>query len=141
MKTKRLRISVSIIGVVVGVIFVILGIDLLFGISYSGWSPTSYETFGADFYTSMQNVGVDAVTAINSLGNLIDSCIGGFGGFSIAIGLTTICYFLQNLINIIEKKDSVNRFEMLKLYKDLLDSNVISQEEYEEKKRQLLHIE
>ena len=135
MKTKKLRISVSIIGVVVGVIFVILGIDLLFGISYSGWSSTSYETFDADFYTSMQNVGVDAVTAINSLGNLIDSCIGGFGGFSIAIGLTIICYFLQNLINIIEKKNSVNRFEMLKLYKDLLDSNVISQEEYEEKKK------
>ena len=141
MKTKRLRISVSIIGIAVGVIFIILGIDLLFGISYSGWSSTSYEKFGADFYTSMQNVGVDAVTAINSLGNLLDTCIGGFGGFSIAIGLTIICYFLQKFTDVIEKKDNVDKVERLKLYKDLLDSNVISQEEFEAMKRQMLHIE
>ena len=138
-KIKATRIVAVIVGLLAGIALIVLGIDMLY-LSYNGWQTTYHEKFGADFYTSMQNTGVDAVVSINALGHFIDSCVGGIGGFFIVIGLIVISLFTLKLTNVLEiKKDTVdNKLEMLKKYRDLLDNNIISQEEFEAKKKQLL---
>ena len=58
----------------------------------------------------------------------------------IIIGLIIISIFTLRLTNVLGiKKDTVdNKLEMLKKYKELLDNNIITQEEFEAKKKQLL---
>lgn len=139
-KIKVTRIVTIIVGILAGITLIILGMDML-SLSYSGgFSTTMHETYGGDFYTSMQNTGVDIRIGINSIHSFLVSCAHGLGGFFIVIGLIVISLFTLRLTNVLEiKKDTVdNKLEMLKKYKELLDNNIITQEEFDTKKKQLL---
>ncbi len=138
-KIKVTRIVAIIAGILAGIALIILGIDMMY-LSYSPYSRTYYEQFGGDFYTSMQNTGVDIYMSVDSVGSFIDSCVQGLGGFFIVIGLIDISIFTLRLTNVLEsKKHCVDKkIEILKEYKELLDNNIISQEEFEAKKSQLL---
>lgn len=47
-------------------------------------------------------------------------------------------YGLFKLLNISYKNNNDNKFEEVKKYKDLLDSGIIPQEEFDKKKKELL---
>ena len=83
----KIKIVSSALICLLGLIIAVLGLTDSIGGYYSG-RYTSYESYGGDAYTGIQNAAADTAVNVNYLGDSISYCIGQayiLGGILIAL--------------------------------------------------------
>lgn len=149
------------IGMVVCVLFVIVGFVTMGQdnecsiASRSGMYDSGLTTFGADFYTYSNNNTAEAASAARTTANniyeLYNLLADVFGWLFVFVGLIGFCHFgvvragcncaAPSTVPVVaEEPSTMDSVEELKKYKVLADSGAITQEEFEEKKEQLLDL-
>lgn len=149
------------IGMIVCVVFVIMGFVTIGQdnecsiASRSGLYDSGLTSFGADFYTYSNNNTAEAASAAritaNNIYELYDLLADVFGWFFVFTGLIGFCAFgvirsgsheaIAPVAPIVEEESAaMDSVEELKKYKELADSGAITQEEFDEKKDQLLNL-
>lgn len=86
-------------GILCGIIVLILGLTI---VAQDHGSYGDYYTFGADFYTEVQNTAAKAVSNIYHVYKLMAKST---GYLLISLGLTDICIFGSKLKAVVELKE------------------------------------
>ena len=138
----------TIIKIIASALLFVWGIIIMFfGISdntsfYFYGNYTANETYGGDAYTGIQNAAADTANNISELGNAIDYSISkAYTWVGIIAMIVALYLFACTLAKIEFKKKASNdtdTLETLTKYQELLNSGIITQEEFDAKKKQLL---
>lgn len=134
-------------GIVIAIIFVIL----YFAYSKISITVTNKRVYGNTFFGKQVDLPVDSISAVGSgmMKGISVATSSGKITFSFIKNRDEIRTAITNLLNNRQTKQTVatttikqeipqSNADELKKYKDLLDSGVISQEEFDAKKKQLL---
>ena len=153
-----MKVTSIVLRIIAAVMIMILGVVLITNQNfYMSSSSTQYQYYGGDAYTGIQNAVADTSNNVRHLGDGLERAIGDaykYTGFLLAfIGLYLLGATFMSMNRqkqsqpIAQSVNSVGTppvedpiVENLKKYKQLLDSGIITQEEYDEKRRQLLEI-
>ena len=149
------------IGMIVCVLVVIMGFATMgrdndcSTASRSGLYDSGLTTFGADFYTYSNNNTAEAASAAritaNNIYHLYDLLADVFGWFFVFSGAIGFCHFgvvragsnhpaPPSVTVVHEEGPAADAVQELQKYKALADSGAITQEEFDEKKNQLLDL-
>lgn len=150
MKKLSTKKIFTIVGLVAGGLAVLFGVIMLFQIG-SGLSRTTSTSFGSDFYTYSYQA---TATAASNVDTMINVASMGFGFLFIVFGLADISFFGRALFTenadaqvvTVEApvqvpaapKTAIEIAEEINKYKKLLDSNMITEEEFNARKAQIL---
>lgn len=135
-----MRIAASGLIILIGVILAINGINYNSAFNYSG-IRTDDKAYGGDAYTGIQNAVADVSFNVKELGESFENFFCylylfiGLIVFALGVYLfaCTLCTYERA-----PKKDKEDELVTVVRYKDLLDQGVITQEEFDAKKKQLL---
>lgn len=126
---------------VLGVVIFLMGILYVSGF-YCSAVYVPYEKYGGDAYTGIQNAVADAA---NNIGDIADALYFGMHQIYMFVGIFLIImsvYLLACAFAAIPSKKKVDKeshaLSQIAQYKNLLDTGVISQEDFEAKKKDLL---
>lgn len=135
-----MRIVAAGLIILFGAIIAINGLDGSSGFYYSGtW--TSDKTYGGDAYTGIQNSVADVSGNVSELGDAFEYFFdelfmwSGFVILSLGVYLLACTFYTYERA---PKKATEDELVTIGKYKELLDQGIITQEEFDVKKKQLL---
>ena len=136
-----LKFVCAILLIVFGITVLILGISEAIG-GYYYYTYTNDVSYGGDAYTGIQNAAADTANNVGRLGYLVEGIVAQLYILSGILCIIIAMYWLAGVLAIDKTKISKpeTSLDTLGKYKNLLDSGVISQEEFETMKKQLLNI-
>lgn len=137
-----LRIIFSCFIIVLGIVLLCLGASHQTGFDYPDGDIVYDNEYVGDFYTDIQRAVADASNNIYDVGvnfYLVFGSLFIVGGFLTIFvgGYLLACTFFACELKKQQKSDIL--IDTLNKYKVLLDSGVLTQEEFEEKKKNLLN--
>ena len=140
MKTKStvIKIICSILISILGILMVIHGIV---SVTWYVGDWTAYEYYGGDAYTGIQHATAAAANNVDEIGDYLQTfcnisyCYAGI--FLIIIGIYLLACSISTLP---EKKKDSSIITKLNVYKELLAAGKITQEEFDDKRKELLGI-
>lgn len=158
--TTIMKIISSSLLITLGLVMIICGLIGEVGYDYYG-RPTNYMSYGGDAYTGIQNASADISSNVAVLGysmqDVLETAFLIVGIVIVLVGVYMLAIALQGTITMNSSKgdrvdpeknlkiiDNItpekHTLETLERYKKLLDSGVVTQEEFDAKKKQLLNL-
>lgn len=89
---KKVKVP-SIFGIITGVLSFLIGITGIV-VNYSASHYVSYEKYGGDAYTGIQNAAAATASNVSNLGDTVSN---GFNVILVILGLAIIFFFMGNL--------------------------------------------
>ena len=139
---------------IMGAVYAFLTAFAAFGMSRAEITVTDKRIYGKRAFGIEVNLPLDSVSSVESVSGFVKAITiatsSGKIGFSCLENHDQICEEIRNLLNNRQSKASVptqttikqevaqSDADELKKFKELLDSGIISQEEFDAKKKQLL---
>ena len=108
----------SIAGMIAGAISVLCSLVVF---TADKGSTVSYQSYGGDAYTGIQQAGAHAANNICDLANI---CSMGLGLILLALGLIAICYFLHQYLE--DVKEEKNDGQKVVIAQETVDTELPS---------------